>query len=83
MDLLNVKEKYDKDCIYLVGVGDGGSVEYVDGFFWYNLVDEIVFFLLFFFYGGGIFLMGEFWFVCWKFFGCKIFFNGICWFMYK
>lgn len=26
MDLLNVKEKHDKDCIYLAGVGDGGSL---------------------------------------------------------
>ena len=25
MDLLNVKEKHDKDCIYLAGGGDGGS----------------------------------------------------------
>ena len=31
MDLLNVKEKHDKDCIYLAGVGDGGSAEYADG----------------------------------------------------
>lgn len=29
MDLLNVKEKHDKDCIYLAGVGDGGSAEYL------------------------------------------------------
>lgn len=33
MDLLNVKEKHDKDCIYLAGVGDGGSAEYADGLF--------------------------------------------------
>ena len=38
MDLLNVKEKHDKDCIYLAGVGDGGSAEYADGLFRYNLV---------------------------------------------
>ena len=46
MDLLNVKEKHDKDCIYLAGVGDGGSAEYADGLFRYNLVDETVLFLL-------------------------------------
>lgn len=44
MDLLNVKEKHDKDCIYLAGVGDRGSAEYADGLFRYNLVDETVFF---------------------------------------
>lgn len=33
MDLLDVKEKHDKDCIYLAGVGDGGSAEYADGLF--------------------------------------------------
>lgn len=47
MDLLNVKEKHDKDCIYLAGVGDGGSAEYADGLFRYNLVDETVLFCLF------------------------------------
>ena len=46
MDLLNVQEKHDKDCIYLAGVGDGGSAEYADGLFRYNLVDETVLFLL-------------------------------------
>ena len=54
MDLLNVKEKHDKDCIYLAGVGDGGSAEYADGLFRYNLVDETVLFLLPLSYGGGI-----------------------------
>lgn len=38
MDLLNVKEKHDKDCIYLAGVGDGGSAEYADGLFRYNVI---------------------------------------------
>ena len=60
MDLLNVKEKHDKDCIYLAGVGDGGSAEYADGLFRYNLVDETVLFLLPLSYGGGIPLTGEF-----------------------
>ena len=46
MDLLNVREKYDKDCIYLAEVGDGGSAEYVNGLFLYNLVDETVLYLL-------------------------------------
>ena len=73
MDLLNVKEKHDKDCIYLAGVGDGGSAEYADGLFRYNLVDETVLFLLPLSYGGGIPLTGEFRSARWKLLGCKTF----------
>ena len=83
MDLLNVKEKHDKDCIYLAGVGDGGSAEYADGLFRYNLVDEAVLYLLPLSYGGGIPLTGEFRSVRWKLLGCKTFSNGICRLMYK
>ena len=83
MDLLNVKEKHDKDCIYLAGVGDGGSAEYADGLFRYNLVDETVLFLLPLSYGGGIPLTGEFRSARWKLLGCKTFSNGICRLMYK
>ena len=39
---------------------DGGSAEYADGLFRYNLVDETVLFLLPLSYGGGIPLTGEF-----------------------
>lgn len=83
MDLLNVKEKHDKDCIYLAGVGDGGSAEYADGLFRYNLVDETELFLLPLSYGGGIPLTGEFRSARWKLLGCKTFSNGICRLMYK
>ena len=82
MDLLNVKEKHDKDCIYLAGVGDGGSAEYADGLFRYNLVDETELFLLPLSYGGGI-LDGRIPSARWKLLGCKTFSNGICRLMYK
>lgn len=83
MDLLDVKEKHDKDCIYLAGVGDGGSAEYADGLFRYNLVDETELFLLPLSYGGGIPLTGEFRSARWKLLGSKTFSNGICRLMYK
>ena len=82
MDLLNVREKYDKDCIYLAEVGDGGSAEYVNGLFLYNLVDETVLYLLPLSYGG-ISLTGEFQSACWKLLGYKTFSNGICRLIYK
>lgn len=69
--------------IYLAGVGDGGSAEYADGLFRYNLVDETVLFLLPLSYGGGIPLTGEFRSARWKLLGCKTFSNGICRLMYK
>ena len=54
MSLAECKVKADKDCIYLAGVGDGGSAEYADGLFRYNLVDETVLYPLPLSYGGGI-----------------------------
>lgn len=81
--LAECKGKHDKDCIYLAGVGDGGSAEYADGLFRYNLVDETVLFLLPLSYGGGIPLTGEFRSARWKLLGCKTFSNGICRLMYK
>ena len=62
---------------------DGGSAEYADGLFRYNLVDETVLFLLPLSYGGGIPLTGEFRSARWKLLGCKTFSNGICRLMYK
>lgn len=63
--------------------GAGGSAEYADGLFRYNLVDETVLFLLPLSYGGGIPLTGEFRSARWKLLGCKTFSNGICRLMYK
>ena len=83
MDLLNVKEKHDKDCIYLAGVGDGGSAEYADGLFRYNLVDETVLFLLPLSYGGGIPLDGRIPVCPLETSWLQTFSNGICRLMYN
>lgn len=78
MDLMDVKEKHDKDCAYLAEVRDGGSADYAGWLFRHNLVDEVVFYLLPLSYGGGIPLTGEFRPARWKLLGRKTFPNGIC-----
>lgn len=78
MDLLDAKEKHDKDCTYLAEVRDIGSAEYTDGLFRYNLVEEIVLYLLPLSYGSGIPLTGEFQSVRWKCLDSRNFSNGIC-----
>lgn len=82
MDLLNVKEKHDKDCIYLAGVGDGGSAEYADGLF------GIIWWMRQYFSAASFLwwwnpLTGEFRSARWKLLGSKTFSNGICRLMYK
>ena len=64
-------------------VQDGGSAEYADGLFPYNLVDEAVLYLLPLSYGGGIPLTGEFRSARWKLLDCKTFSNGICRMIYE
>ena len=69
--------------MYLAGVGDGGSAEYADGLFRYNLVDETVLYPLPLSYGGGIPLTEEFQPARWKLPGRKTFSNGICRLIYE
>lgn len=83
MDLLDVKTRYDKDCIYLAEIRDEKSAEHAGGLFRYNLVDETVLYLLPLSYGGGIPLTGEFRPARWKLLGCKTFSNGICRLVYE
>lgn len=78
MDLLDVKDKYDKDCVYLAEIQDEKSAEYAKGLFRYNLVDEIIMYQLPLSYGSGISLTGSFQSCRWKLHACKTFSNDIC-----
>lgn len=42
IDLLDVADKHDGECIYLAEIRDKDSAEYAGGLLRYNLVDEIV-----------------------------------------
>ena len=83
IDLLDVANKHDKECIYLAEIRDKDSVEYANGLLRYNLVDEIVLYLLPLSYGKGISLAEGFQPGRWKLHACKSFSNGICRLKYR
>ncbi|MBT1308337.1 hypothetical protein JQN09_13590 [Phocaeicola dorei] len=83
IDLLDVADKHDGECIYLAEIRDKDSAEYAGGLLRYNLVDEIVLYLLPLSYGKGVSLAEGFQPGRWKLHACKSFSNGICRLVYR
>ena len=60
LDLMDAKERHEKDCTFFMKVEDEKSAEYVGGVFLFRLADELVIYLLPISYKSGKNITGRF-----------------------
>lgn len=83
LDLMNAKDRHDKNCTFFMKVEDGKSADYSSGVFLYRLVDELVIYLLPITYKTGKSITGRIQFGQWTLKESKTFRNNICRLVYR
>ena len=83
LDLMDAKERHEKDCTFFMKVEDEKSAEYVDGVFLFRLADELVIYLLPISYKSGKNITGKIQFGQWTLRESKTFRNNVCRLVYR
>lgn len=83
LDLMDAKDRHEKDCTFFMKVEDEKCAEYMEGVFLYRLVDELVFYLLPISYKSGKNITGRIQFGQWSLKESKTFRNNVCRLVYR
>ena len=83
LDLMDAKERHEKDCTFFMKVEDEKSAEYVGGVFLFRLADELVIYLLPISYKSGKNITGKIQFGQWTLRESKTFRNNVCRLVYR
>ena len=83
LDLMDAKERHEKDCTFFMKVEDEKSAEYVDGVFLFRLADELVIYLLPISYKNGKNITGKIQFGQWTLRDSKTLRNNVCRLVYR
>lgn len=83
LDLMDAKERHEKDCTFFMKVEDEKSAEYVDGVFLFRLADELVIYLLPISYKNGKNITGKIQFGQWTLRESKTLRNNVCRLVYR
>ena len=78
LDLMDVKDRHNKNCTFFMKVEDEKSADYSSGVFLYRLADELVIYLLPITYKNGKSIIRRIQFGQWTLKESKTFRNNIC-----
>ena len=83
LDLMDAKERHEKDCTFFMKVTDQKSAEYAGGVFLFKLADELVIYLLPITYKSGKNITGRIQLGQWTLRETKVFRNNVCRLIYR